>query len=57
MGEKKLYKVFVEKSEGKKLLGGPRRCSNDNIKIYVKYAGRLLIRLIWLTAGTNGGFL
>jgi hypothetical protein len=56
MGEKKLYKVFVEKFEGKRLLGRPGRCANDSIKIYLKFAGRPLIRLMWLTARTGGCF-
>jgi hypothetical protein len=32
------YKILVERSDRKRLLGRPRRAWDDNIKIYVKEA-------------------
>jgi hypothetical protein len=39
-GEKKnAYRILVEKPEGKRLLGRPRRMWVDNIKIYLRKIG------------------
>jgi hypothetical protein len=43
------YRILVEKTEGKRPLGRPRRRWVDNMKIW--------IGLIWLRIGTSGGLL
>jgi hypothetical protein len=35
-GKRNVYKVVVSKSEGKRLLGRPRRRYEDNIKVDLK---------------------
>jgi hypothetical protein len=38
-GRRGLYRVLVEKPEGKRPLGRPRRRWEDNIKIYLQEVG------------------
>jgi hypothetical protein len=52
------YKILVEKPEGKRPLGRPRRRWEDNIKIYLRtYGLGVWIGFIWLKIGTGGGLL
>jgi hypothetical protein len=59
MGESKgLYRVLVDKSEGKIPLGRPRGRWEDNIKMDLQEVGYGLWNgLIWLRIGTGGGLL
>jgi hypothetical protein len=52
-------RILVEKPEGKRQLGRPRRRSVDDIKIDLKTnkKGRYRTGLIWLRVGTSGGLL
>jgi hypothetical protein len=57
MGERRsVYRVLVEKPEGKRPLGRPRRRWEDNIKIDLLKVG-VRTGLIWLRIGTGGGHL
>jgi hypothetical protein len=50
-----IYRILVEKPEGKRPLGRPRRRFVDNIKIdlrEIEWTGS-----IWLRIGTSGRFL
>jgi hypothetical protein len=42
-----VYRVLVEKLEGKRSLGRPRPMREDNIKADPQSVGRKWIRLIW----------
>jgi hypothetical protein len=54
MGEtRNAYRILVEKPEGKRPLGRPRRRWVDNIKM----DGMVWTRSIWLRIGTSGGLL
>jgi hypothetical protein len=57
--ERKLYKVLVGKSEGKRPLGKPRRSWQDGIRMDLRETGLggLWIGFVWLTIGTGGGLL
>jgi hypothetical protein len=59
MGEGRgLYKVLVEKPEGKRPLGKPRRRWEDNIKAYFQEVGYgVWTGLSWLRIETGGGHL
>ena len=60
MGERRgVYRVLVEKPEGKRPLGRPRRGCEDNIKMYLKEVGcgGMWTGLIWLRRGIGGGHL
>jgi hypothetical protein len=47
-----VYRILVEKPDGKRPLGRPRRRWVDNIKTDLRKIG-----LIWLRIGTSGGLL
>jgi hypothetical protein len=56
--ERKLYRVFVGKPEGKRPLGRPRRIWEDWIRMYLKETGLgVWIGIDWLRIGTGGGLL
>jgi len=59
MGERRgVYRVLVEKPEGKRLLGRPRRRWEDNIKMDLQEVGcRGRTRSSWLRIGTVDGHL
>jgi hypothetical protein len=59
MGEgRNLYRVFVEKPEGKRPLGRPRRRWEDGIKMDLEEIGWGGVEWItWLRIGTVGGLL
>ena len=53
-----MHKVLVEKPEGKRTLGRPRRRREDNIKMDLQEVGRGLgTGWGWLRIGTGGGRL
>jgi hypothetical protein len=54
--ERKVYKVLVGKSEGKRPLGRPRRRWEDGIRMDLRAWG-LWIGFHWLRTGTGGGLL
>jgi hypothetical protein len=55
-GEKRnVYRILVEKPEGKRQLGSSRRRWEDNIGIVLRDIG--CGGLIWLRIGTSGGLL
>jgi hypothetical protein len=51
------YRILVEKPEGKRPLGRPRRRRKDNIKLDLRGDGVVWTGLIWLRIGTMGGLL
>jgi hypothetical protein len=51
------YRILVEKPEGKRPLGRPRRRSEDNIRMDLGEDGMVWTGLIWLRIGTSGGLL
>jgi hypothetical protein len=55
--ERKVYKVLVGKSEGKRTLGRPRRRLEDGIRMDVREIGLGGIGFDWLRTGTGGGLL
>jgi hypothetical protein len=56
--ERKVYKVLVGKSEGKRPLGRPRRRWEDGIRMDLVEIGLgVWIGLDWLRTGTGGGLL
>jgi hypothetical protein len=59
MGEgRNLYTVLVEKAEGKRPLGRPRRRWEDGIKIYLREIGwGVWSGFTWLRIGIVGGLL
>jgi hypothetical protein len=61
MGKKlNAYRILAGKSEGKRLLGRPRRRWVDNIKMDLReigWDGVDWIGLMWLRIGTSGGLL
>jgi hypothetical protein len=59
MGERRgVYKVLMEKPEGKRPLGRPRHRREDNIKMHLQEAGcGVWTGLIWLRIGTGDGHL
>jgi hypothetical protein len=59
MGERKgVYRVLVEKPEGKRPLGRPRRRWDDNIKMDLQGVGcGVWTGLSWLRTGTGVGHL
>jgi hypothetical protein len=59
MGEKRnVYRMLVEKPEGNRPLGRPRRRQWTILKwILERYDGMVWIGLIWLRIGTSGGLL
>jgi len=59
MGERRdIYRVLLEKPEGKRPLGKPRRRGKDNIKMYLEELGlEVWTGSSWLTIGTGGGHL
>jgi hypothetical protein len=59
MGERRdVYRVLVEKPEGRGPLGRPRRRWEDNIKIYLHEVGSgAWTGSIWLRLGTGGRHL
>jgi hypothetical protein len=54
--EEKVYKVLVQKPEGKRPLGRPRRRREDGIKMDLKETG-WGVGFKWLRTGTGGGLL
>jgi hypothetical protein len=57
--ERKVYRVFVRKPEGKRPLGRPRRRWEDGIRMDLREIG---LRGVWigfdcLRTGTGGGLL
>jgi hypothetical protein len=57
MGERKgIYRVFIEKPNGKRPLGRPRCRWEDNVKMDRREVGAW-IGLSWLRKGTGGGHL
>jgi hypothetical protein len=59
MGEERtVYRVLVEKLEGNRPLGRPRRWWEDGIRMDLKEIGLgVWIRFDWLRTGTGGGLL
>jgi hypothetical protein len=59
MGEgRDIYRDLVERPEGKRLLGRPRRRWEDNIKMDLKEIGfDGAIGFSWLRIGSGGGLL
>jgi hypothetical protein len=56
--ERKVYKILVEKPEGKRSLGRPRRRWGDGIRMDLREIGLgVWIGLEWLMIGTCGGLL
>jgi hypothetical protein len=57
--ERKVYKVLVGKSEGKRPLGRPRRRWEDGIRMDLGEigVGGVCIGFDWLRTGTGGGLL
>jgi hypothetical protein len=49
------YRILMGNPEGKRLLGGPERRSEDNSKMDLK--GVVWTGLIWLGIETSGGLL
>jgi hypothetical protein len=52
--ERKVYRVLVGKSEGKRQLGGRRRKWEDRIRMDLGETGW---GCVWLRMGTGGGLL
>jgi hypothetical protein len=60
MGERRgAYRVLVEKPEGRRTLGRPRRRWEDNIKMDLRVVGwgGVWTGSIWLKIRTSGGLL
>jgi hypothetical protein len=58
MGRRRLYRVSVEKPEGKRPLGRPRPRLGDNIKMDLEEVEwKACTGLIWLRIGTGDGLL
>jgi hypothetical protein len=56
--ERKVYKVWVGKPEGKRPLGSPRRRSEDGIRMDLRETGfGVWIGFDWFRTGTGGGLL
>jgi hypothetical protein len=56
--ERKVYKVLVEKPEGKRPLGRPRRRWEDGIRMDITEIGLgVRIGFDWLRTGTGGRLL
>jgi hypothetical protein len=56
--DRKIYKLLVEKPEGKRLLGRPRRSLEDWFRIDLREIGCVVwIGFDWLRTGTGGGML
>jgi hypothetical protein len=56
--ERKAYKVLMEKPEGKRPLGRPRRRREDGIRMDLgRLAWGVWIGFDWLRTGTGGGLL
>jgi hypothetical protein len=57
--ERKVYKVLVEKPEGRRPLGRPRRRCEDGIITDLREIGLggVWIGFDWLRTGTGGGLL
>jgi hypothetical protein len=52
------YRILVGRSEGRRLLGRPRRRWEDNIKMDLQEVGwEAWTGMIWLRIGTGGGLL
>jgi hypothetical protein len=52
------YRILVERPEGRRPLGRPRRRLKDNIKMDIKkWDGMAWPGLIWLRIETGGGLL
>jgi hypothetical protein len=57
MGERRI-RVLVEKTEGKRLLGGSRRRWEDNIEMALRVVGcGGMTGSIWIKTGTGGEHL
>jgi hypothetical protein len=50
-------RILLEKSEGKRPLGRPRRSWEINIKMDLRYDGVVWTGLMWLRIRTGGGLL
>jgi hypothetical protein len=59
MGEGRgAYRGLVDRPEGRRPLGRPRRRLEDNIKMYLREVGwGTWTGLIWFRIGTGGGLL
>jgi hypothetical protein len=60
--ERKVYRVFVGKPEGKRPLGKPRRRWEDGVRMALREIERLAGGCVWivfdcLRTGTGGGLL
>jgi hypothetical protein len=58
--ERKAYKVFVGKPEGRRPPGRPRRRWEDGVRMDLRETGLgrgVLIGFDWLRTGTGGGLL
>jgi hypothetical protein len=51
------HRVLMEKPEGKRPLGRPRRRWVDNIKMYLRWDGVVWTGSIWFRIGISGGLL
>jgi hypothetical protein len=53
-----VYRILVERPEGKRILGRPRRRWEDSIKADLQEVGfEVWTGLIWLRTGTGSGHL
>ena len=52
-----MHRVLMEKPEGRRPLGRPRRRWEDNIKMDLREVGGVGTGWIWLGIGTDGGHL
>jgi hypothetical protein len=58
-GGRSAYRIFVERPEGRRPIGRPRRRWEDSIKMNLQEVGRggAWTGLSWLMIGTAGGIL
>ena len=55
--QKNAHRLFVGKPKGKRPLGRLRHRWEDNIKMYLKYDGRMVTVYLWHSTESSGGLL